>query len=90
MIDPLTEKVVWEAEVAPDLRDIAVGPSAVWVTSYTADVAVRIGLEVNPRKRDPQLNAPVEVGQGPVAVAIGQENVWVVNQIDGTVTPIHR
>ena len=58
------------------------------MTSYTADVAVRIGLENGPG--DPQLNAPVEVGKGPVAVAIGQENVWVVNQIDATVTPIHR
>jgi serine/threonine-protein kinase len=87
-IDPNTEETVWDQEVAPDLRDIAVGPSAVWVTSYTADKAIRIGLENDPRK--PELNAPVDVGRGPIAVAIGQENVWVVNQLDDSVTPIHR
>jgi serine/threonine-protein kinase len=87
-IDPITEETVWDQRVAPDLRDIAVGPSAVWVVSYTADKAIRIGIENDPRQ--PELNAPVEVGRGPTAVAIGQENVWVVNKIDGTVTPIHR
>jgi streptogramin lyase len=86
-VDPELMEEQWRRQVAPNLRGIGAGPNGIWTASADEDVAVRIGME---DPSNPQLSVPVEVGDGPVGVAVGLQNVWVANRLSGTVTPINQ
>ena len=62
---------------------IAVGKSAVWVTSFTDGTVTRLDPDSGEVQGD-----PIEVGRRPRGVAVGEGSVWVANAGDGTVTRV--
>src|SRR4029450_13969879 len=68
----------------PEAPDQAVyGDGAVWVTSTTGDVVLRIDADTSKVK-----TPPIRVGDGPGGVGFGVDRVWVANSRDGTVSTI--
>jgi YVTN family beta-propeller protein len=68
----------------PEAPDQAVyGDGAVWVTSTTGDVVMRIDADTS-KVGTP----PIRVGDGPSGIAFGVDRVWVANSRDGTVSTI--
>ena len=61
---------------------IASGAGAVWVTDTAADQLLRIDERSHTVERMP-------IGRGPTGVSVGEGQVWVVNQLDRTVTEIN-
>jgi len=61
---------------------IAAGAEAAWVTDTASDLLLRIGE--NGRSVD-----RIPVGHRPTGVAVGDGQVWVVNQLDRTVSEIN-
>ena len=72
-----------EVRVGRRPMGLAVGESAIWITSAEDDFVTRLdaGLSLGPA-------VPIPVGDGPTAVAVGDGAVWVTNTNDGTVSRI--
>jgi YVTN family beta-propeller protein len=82
-IDTGAGEVVRRIEL-PEAPDQAVyGDGAVWVTSPTGDVVLRIDADTS-KVGTP----PIRVGDGPSGIAFGADRVWVANSRDGTVSTI--
>ena len=60
---------------------MALGDGAVWVTSSSSDMVLRV---------DPATSkaGEIRVGNGPSGIAFGADRVWVANSLDGTVSAI--
>ena len=71
--------------VRRDARAIAASPDSLWVANYADDNVTRLQFES--RGATPVITE-IPVGDGPVDVAFGEGAVWVVNQLDRTVTRI--
>jgi YVTN family beta-propeller protein len=80
-IDPRTDKPGKPIPVDAGADAIAVGHGAVWVTGRSAGVLTR----VDPRSGG---TTPINVGNGPVAVAATPRAVYVANSQDATVWTI--
>jgi DNA-binding SARP family transcriptional activator len=71
--------------VVKDVRrpgGVAYGDSSAWIT----DTARNLLLRANLRGR---VVDPIHVGPGPAAVAVGGGEVWVANQLNGTVSEVN-
>jgi YVTN family beta-propeller protein len=80
LIDPETDEVVGSVPVGDRPVDLADDGGELWVANATSgDVSSIIGREGGP---------PVDVGEGPQAVAVGMDGVYVANFLDGTVSRI--
>jgi ABC-type transport system substrate-binding protein/DNA-binding SARP family transcriptional activator/streptogramin lyase len=62
-------------------RGIAAGAGATWVTDAAGDFLLRIDRKGAVER--------IPVGHGPTGVAVGDGEVWVVNQLDRTVAEIN-
>jgi YVTN family beta-propeller protein len=80
LIDPETDEVVGSVPVGDRPVDLADDGGELWVANATSgDVSSVIGRDGGP---------PVDVGEGPQAVAVGRDGVYVANFLDGTVSRI--
>jgi YVTN family beta-propeller protein len=80
LIDPETDEVVGSVPVGDRPVDLADDGRGLWVANATSgDLSSVIGREAGP---------PVDVGEGPQAVAVGRDGVYVANFLDGTVSRI--
>ena len=61
---------------------VAYGAGAVWVTDSAANMLLRV---------DPagQVNDRIPVGRGPAGVVVAGGEVWVANELDGTVSEVN-
>jgi YVTN family beta-propeller protein len=82
-IDPASGRTVATITVGRAPLDVAVTPSAVWVTTSGGDSLTRI---------DPQTNRPtgrpLSTGDSPQSLAVGGGSLWVANHDARTVTRI--
>jgi hypothetical protein len=61
-------------------QGLAFGDGKIWVADYGADQLVGLGPTTLSE------DAPIQVGDGPYGVAVGDDAVWVTNRLDGSVT----
>jgi YVTN family beta-propeller protein len=85
-VDPDFRKVVGRARISPGdpfglAGPVAVGAGSVWVGDGNAAIA-----RIDPRRL--KLTDRIAVGNDPTAIAIDGSNVWVADDVDGTVTLI--
>ena len=59
------------------------GTDAVWVVESGGPSVSRISPDTNVRS-----SRPIEVGNGPAGIAVGEGDVWVTNRFDGTISRI--
>ena len=61
---------------------IAYGAGATWVTDTSADLLIRITAAGQVADR-------IQVGRGPAGVTVADGQVWVANELDGTVSEVN-
>jgi class 3 adenylate cyclase len=80
-IDPETATVGEELTLPAAADAIAAGPAGVWMVDTGGGFAQQVA-------EDGRLGDPVEVGEEPLAVVVGDDVVWVANRGDGTISRI--
>jgi YVTN family beta-propeller protein len=68
--------------VLPEFADITFGLESLWIVNRAANSVVEVDPATVQRQRD------ITVGQGPTAIAVGPDSLWVANFEDDTVTRI--
>jgi serine/threonine-protein kinase len=82
-IDPGPDRLVGAlVPLGPDLADVAVAPSAVWVVDRASDSVFRVDPSTM------RVRARIAVGDAPAVVAVSPVAVWVANIGDRTLTRI--
>jgi DNA-binding beta-propeller fold protein YncE len=81
-IDPATNQVVAEINVAPGSFAAAYGEGAVWVTSTEKNLLQRVDPATN------LVTHEIEVGPEPRFLTIGDGAIWTLNQGDGTISRV--
>jgi len=81
-IDPATNKVVAEIEVAPGSVACVYAEDAVWISSPEKSVVTRVDPKTN------KATDTIAVGPGPRFLTAGAGAVWTLNQGDGTVSRV--
>jgi virginiamycin B lyase len=81
-IDPATNKVTAEIEVAPGSVSCVYGDGAIWVSSPDKSVLTRVDAKTN------KATDTIAVGPGPRFLTVGAGSVWTLNQGDGTVSRV--
>ncbi len=61
---------------------IAYGDGAAWITDSAGDLLLRVDSARRVTDRIP-------VGRGPAGVAVGDDEIWVANELDGTVSEVN-
>jgi YVTN family beta-propeller protein len=86
-IDPVTKRTLQRVNVAADPVAIAVDPggTTVWVANFLADEVSRVDV---PGHGLPPIVTTIQVGDGPLAIALGEGGVWVANANAHTVSRI--
>lgn len=82
-IDPSLNRVVESIDVGDTPRGIGAGRD-IWVANSASNTVSRI----NGSGKIHTVSAPIDVGRGPLGVAVAGDGVWVTNALDGTVTRI--
>jgi YVTN family beta-propeller protein len=84
LIDPHTGQVAASSALPDGAVRLALGPGGVWVTGQTHTLTL-----VSPRPAGVSLRSrTVDVGQGPLGLAVGDGSVWVANVQSGTVSRV--
>ena len=78
----VTELVTSSSAINPDYSDIAFAFGSLWVLNRTANQLVEVD-PITSLRLD-----PITVGDGPSALAVGRDALWVANGRDGTVTRV--
>jgi YVTN family beta-propeller protein len=81
-VDPGTNKVVQQIEVANAPRAVAVADGALWVASGVDGAVHRIALD------RPTASRSIAVAANPTAIAAGAGAIWAASEEAGTVTRI--
>ena len=81
-IDPKTNKVTAEIEVAPGSVSCVYGDGAIWVSSPDKSVLTRVDPKTN------KATDTIAVGPGPRFLTVGAGSVWTLNQGDGTLSRV--
>jgi len=81
-VDPATNKVVAEINVAPGSFAVAFGENAVWVTSHEKNTLTRINAQTN------VIEQTISVGPKPRFLTVGEGAVWTLNQGDGSISRV--
>jgi len=81
-VDPATNKVAAEIEVAPGSVACVYADGAVWVSSPEKSVVTRVDPKTN------KATDTIAVGPGPRFITAGAGAVWTLNQGDGTVSRV--
>jgi len=81
-IDPATDTVTAEIEIAPGSVSPIFADGAVWITSPEKSVVTRVDPDSN------RVTDTIAVGPGPRFVTTGAGSVWTLNQGNGTVSRI--
>jgi len=81
-IDPATNSVAAEIEVAPGSVACVYAEGAVWVSSPEKSVVTRVDPKTN------KATDTIPVGPGPRFITAGAGAVWTLNQGDGTVSRV--
>ena len=80
---PHSRTIVDEAPEIASPQRVAAGEGSIWVTSSSGGGSV---VRLDPESHD--VTDTIEVGNGPVGIAVGAGAVWVANSLDGTVSRI--
>jgi YVTN family beta-propeller protein len=84
-VAPRSARVV--AQIAVHLpSEIAAGHDAIWVTSRKPGAVGQV-VRIDPRTE--QVISSIPVGHDPGALAVGDDNVWVANETDHTISRIN-
>jgi YVTN family beta-propeller protein len=83
VVDAESREIVGEAPGIASPQRVASGEGAIWVTSPGGGGTV---IRLDPQSHD--ITDTIEVGNGPVGIAVGAGAVWVANTLDGTVSRI--
>jgi virginiamycin B lyase len=81
-IDPATNKVAAEIEVAPGSVACVYADGAIWVSSPEKSVVTRVDAKTN------QVTNTIPIGPKPRFITAGGGSVWTLNQGDGTVSRV--
>lgn len=81
-VDPATNTVVAEIDVAPGSFAVAFGENAVWVTSSEQHTLTRVHAQTH------VIEATIPVGPKPRFLTVGEGGVWTLNQGDGSISRI--
>jgi len=81
-IDPATNKVAAEIEVAPGSVACVFADDAIWVSSPEKSVVTRVDAKTN------KVTDTIPVGPKPRFITAGAGSVWTLNQGDGTVSRV--
>ncbi|HEY2431264.1 MAG TPA: hypothetical protein VGI12_01225 [Vicinamibacterales bacterium] len=81
-VDPATNRVVAEINVAPGSYAVAFGGNAVWVTSSEKNLLTRVNAQTN------VIEETIPVGPKPRFLTVGEGAVWTLNQGDGSITRV--
>ena len=76
-------EIVDEAPEIASPQRVAAGEGSIWVTSSSGGGTV---MRLDPESHD--VIDTIEVGNGPIGIAVGGGAVWVANSLDGTVSRI--
>ena len=84
-IDPQSGEVVAALKVSRGPMSVAFTPDAVWVVNFgqTGDTVIRIDPQTNQLAGD-----PIQTGNAPLSLAVGEGSVWVANHDAHTITRI--
>jgi YVTN family beta-propeller protein len=66
---------------------IAVTRKTLWIPRFAHDSIIWLTFPRGPRFF-PSPHSPIEVGDGPVDIAVGEGGVWVLNRLDASVSRI--
>jgi len=78
-IDPATNQVLTQINIANNSWGVVASEDAVWVTTNSNNMLSKIDQQTN------QVDAIFEVGLGPVGLALSDDALWVANEGDNTV-----
>lgn len=81
-IDPATNQVAAEIEVAPGSVAPVYADGAIWISSPEKSVLTRVDARTN------KVTDTIPVGPGPRFLTAGAGSVWTLNQGDGTVSRV--
>lgn len=81
-IDPATNKVVAEINIAPGSFAVAFADNTVWITSTEKNLLTRVNAATN------VVEETVPVGPRPRFLTIGDGAVWTLNQGDGSISRV--
>jgi YVTN family beta-propeller protein len=81
-IDPATNKVAAEIEVAPGSVSTVYAEGALWVASPDKSVLTRVDARTN------KVTDTIPVGPTPRFLTVGAGSIWTLNQGDGTVSRV--